>query len=115
MYLFTKRSIFIFQLFVFIVVQSLSAQSLFINEFMASNTAAIADPDYKEYGDWVELYNAGNTQVNLKGYSITDLLSQPKKYIFYDRYYHTAECIYSYLDRRQSHWYSCEFQIKRIR
>ncbi|HAP36861.1 MAG TPA: hypothetical protein DCQ28_13365, partial [Bacteroidetes bacterium] len=82
MYLFTKRSIFIFQLFVFIVVQSLSAQSLFINEFMASNTAAIADPDYKEYGDWVELYNAGNTQVNLKGYSITDLLSQPKKYIF---------------------------------
>jgi hypothetical protein len=82
MYLFTKRSNFIFQLFVFIVVQSLSAQSLFINEFMASNTVTIADPEYKEYGDWVELYNAGSTQVNLKGYSITDLLSQPKKYIF---------------------------------
>ena len=49
---------------------------------MASNTATIADPDYHEYGDWVELYNAGNAPVNLNGYSITDLLSQPKKYVF---------------------------------
>lgn len=60
----------------------LSAQSLVINEFMASNTVTMADPDYKEFGDWIELYNAGNSAVNLKGYSVTDLLTQPKKYLF---------------------------------
>jgi len=49
---------------------------------MASNSATVSDPDYKEYGDWVELYNANDSSVNLKGYSITDLLSQPKKYVF---------------------------------
>ena len=59
-----------------------NAQNLFINEFMAANSTAIADPDYREYGDWIELYNAGTGAVNLKGYSITDLLSQPQKYIF---------------------------------
>ncbi len=69
-------------LFVIIIAQSLSAQHLFINEFMASNTVTITDPEYHEYGDWIELYNAGIVPVNLNGYSITDLLSQPKKYIF---------------------------------
>ena len=26
-----------------------------VNEVMASNTNTIADPDFNEYGDWVEL------------------------------------------------------------
>lgn len=59
----------------------LRAQNIIINEFMASNSATIADPDFKENGDWVELYNSGDTAVNLKGYSFTDLFSQPKKFI----------------------------------
>lgn len=58
------------------------AQGLRINEFMAANTATIADPDYGAFADWVELYNPGNTPVDIKGYSITDLLSQPAKYVF---------------------------------
>ncbi len=69
-------------LFLLLFVQPGTAQSIFINEFMASNTATITDPEYQEYGDWIELYNAADSSVNLKGYSITDLLSQPRKYVF---------------------------------
>ena len=58
------------------------AQTLYVNEIMASNSKTITDPDYHEYGDWIEVYNPGASSVNLKGYSITDLFSQPKKYVF---------------------------------
>jgi len=58
------------------------AQTLCINEFMASNATAIADPDYQAYSDWIELYNASDIPINLKGYGITDDLAMPTKYIF---------------------------------
>jgi hypothetical protein len=47
---------------------------LYINEFLASNATIIEDPDYGEYSDWLEIYNAGNETVNLNGYYITDNL-----------------------------------------
>jgi hypothetical protein len=58
------------------------AQKIFINEFMASNLSTISDPDYNDYADWIELFNAGDESVDLLGYSITDNLSQPQKYRF---------------------------------
>ena len=58
------------------------SQTLFINECMAANSMTIADPDYHDYADWIEVYNAGDSSVNLKGYSVTDLFSQPQKYRF---------------------------------
>jgi hypothetical protein len=70
---------------VFLIVllqQAAVSQTLFINECMAANSTTIADPDYHEYADWIEVYNAGDSTANLKGYSITDLLSQPQKYRF---------------------------------
>ena len=59
---------------------SINAQSLFINEFMASNSTTIADPDFNNYADWIEIYNSGAASVNLKNYFITDDLSQPQKF-----------------------------------
>ncbi len=44
---------------------------LFINEFMASNGSILADKN-GDYDDWIELYNAGNTDVNLSGMYLTD-------------------------------------------
>jgi hypothetical protein len=73
---------FVASMVLVVMVQTLSAQSVFINEYMASNAVTIQDPDYNDYADWIELYNAGETSVNLKGYSITDNLSQPKKFVF---------------------------------
>lgn len=65
---------------IFLFNVALSAQTLFINEFMASNSTTIADPDYNNYADWIEIYNSGSASVNLKDHYITDDLSQPQKF-----------------------------------
>ena len=51
------------------------AQSLKINEVMASNKTIIAD-HFEEYDDWIEIYNDGNNAVNLAGLYLTDDLSK---------------------------------------
>jgi len=45
---------------------------VFINEWMASNTGTIQDPDDLDFDDWFELYNAGSTAVDLSGYTLSD-------------------------------------------
>ena len=66
--------------FYFSVNSNLLGQELFINEFMASNSATITDPDFNNYADWIEIYNSGSNSINLKNYYITDDLSQPQKF-----------------------------------
>jgi len=51
-------------------------QTLLINEFMADNTKAFSD-EYGEFDDWIEIYNAGDTAVDLGGYYLTDDLNNP--------------------------------------
>ncbi len=53
---------------------------VYINEFMASNTSTILDPDYKQSADWIELYNSGTSPVILDGYFLTDNLKKPQKW-----------------------------------
>lgn len=53
-----------------------------VNEVMASNTNTIADPDFNEYGDWVELYNPDSVAVDISGFYLTDIFSQPQKWRF---------------------------------
>ena len=38
-----------------------TSDSLKINEFMASNIHARLSPDYSDFEDWIEIYNAGST------------------------------------------------------
>lgn len=57
-----------------------NAQNIFINEFMASNSSTISDPDYTDYADWIEIYNAESSPVNIKNYFITDDLTNRQKY-----------------------------------
>ncbi len=52
---------------------------LVINEFMASNTSVIRDPQ-GQYDDWIELYNAGTESLDLAGMYLTDNLDQPMKW-----------------------------------
>ena len=76
---FSKSNLLLFALLLLLNCP-LSAQQLYINEFMASNSTTIADPDYNNYADWIEIYNSGSASVNLKDYYITDDLSQPQKF-----------------------------------
>ena len=57
-----------------------TSQQVFINEFCASNSATICDPDYQEYSDWIEIYNAAESSIQIGGYYLTDDLNTPKKW-----------------------------------
>ncbi|MCF7805192.1 MAG: lamin tail domain-containing protein [Candidatus Marinimicrobia bacterium] len=46
-------------------------QSIRINEFVASNSATLADAD-GDYSDWLEIYNPTSEPVDLSGWSLTD-------------------------------------------
>lgn len=62
----------------------LSGQDLIINEFLASNSSINMDPDFSDYADWMELYNAGEDTVNLGAYYVTDNLADSVKWSFPD-------------------------------
>ena len=47
------------------------ARTLVINEFMASNSETIADPQ-GEYNDWIEIYNASNITIDMGGMWLSD-------------------------------------------
>jgi hypothetical protein len=54
---------------------------LYINEFMADNDHFIEDPDQPlAYEDWIEVYNAGPSAIDLGGMYLTDDLENPLKY-----------------------------------
>jgi len=55
---------------------------LFINEFMADNETTIVDPEEPgEYADWIEIYNAGATPIDLGGMYLTDDINEPDKWM----------------------------------
>ncbi len=53
-----------------------TASTLLINEFMADNDSTLMDPDgLGGFPDWIELYNGTSAEIDLKGYFLTDDLS----------------------------------------
>ncbi len=60
---------------------SATANSVVINEFMASNTTTQADQD-GEFDDWIELFNTTATAVDLTGYTLTDDVTKLTKWSF---------------------------------
>lgn len=52
---------------------------LYINEVMANNDSLIAD-EYGDFDDWIEIFNASNTDINIGGKYVTDDLNVPNKY-----------------------------------
>lgn len=51
--------------------------AIFINEVMSSNSMTVAD-EHGDFDDWIEIYNGGETAVNLTGYFLTDKDRAPK-------------------------------------
>ena len=56
-------------------------EGLFINEFMAENDSTIQDPEGSGYPDWIELYNAGPSAIELGDMYLTDDESDPTKWM----------------------------------
>ncbi|MDA3881183.1 MAG: lamin tail domain-containing protein [Prolixibacteraceae bacterium] len=55
--------------------------SVRINEFLTLNSIGLTDEN-SEYSDWIELYNYGNSSVSLLGWSLTDNIDEPGKWLF---------------------------------
>jgi hypothetical protein len=56
------------------------ALRVFINEWMARNTAGIRDPADNAQDDWFELFNAEPFTVDLSGFYLTDTAADPVQY-----------------------------------
>ncbi len=59
----------------------LLAQQVSLNEIVASNASIIADED-GDYEDWIEIYNYGEEEVNLKGFLLSDDYADPYMWEF---------------------------------
>lgn len=73
--LYTKRFLFLPLMLCYAFVAQ--AQVL-INEYSAANKSNYINNG--DYYDWIELYNAGSTSVNIGGYHLTDNRMDPMKY-----------------------------------
>ena len=69
-----------FGILLWLSIPFISSAQLFINEFVASNSAGIADPDYDETSDWIEIYNHFDVTVDLSGYFLTDNFTNKQKW-----------------------------------
>ncbi|MFZ7115671.1 MAG: CotH kinase family protein [Bacteroidota bacterium] len=68
---------------VLISISFFSNGQVVINEIQSSNTKTIADENF-QYDDWIEIYNAGSSTVNLSGYGLSDDSLKPYKFRFPD-------------------------------
>ena len=55
-----------------------------LSEVMSSNRDALPAED-GEYYDWIELYNPTDHAINLKGFSLSDDIENPERFVFSDR------------------------------
>jgi hypothetical protein len=57
-----------------------SVGTIYINEIMAANNSTVVDPYYKNFTDWIELYNAGKEPIDLSDHFLTDNLNRKEKW-----------------------------------
>jgi hypothetical protein len=57
------------------------AAALILNEIMASNSRTLAD-ECGEYHDWVEIFNAGDSAIELTGFGLSDCYDDPLRWTF---------------------------------
>ncbi len=62
-------------------VRAYLAGDVVINEFLASNATNITDED-GAHSDWMELHNTTASAIDLTGYHLTDLASNPSQWTF---------------------------------
>jgi gliding motility-associated-like protein len=70
-----------FMLMIALCCYSSGRAQVVINEYSCSNLTTFMD-NFGGYEDWVELYNAGSTSVNLTGYHLSDKKTNVAKWTF---------------------------------
>jgi hypothetical protein len=79
-----QRIVLFFAIFCVAQFQNtLSAQQIFIAEFMAANRSGQQDED-GDYSDWIEIYNAGREPASLAGWFLTDNIQNLTQWRFPD-------------------------------
>jgi hypothetical protein len=68
----------------YILASNARIPNVVINELMASNRSGLTDED-EEHSDWIELLNRDNSVVNLLGWSLSDDIDEPGKFVLPDR------------------------------
>ena len=94
--------------------KSTHAQDLVINEIMTSNEDILYDED-GDSPDWIELYNAGNSPVNLEGWGISDDTIELIKWEFPEITLQPAQYLLIFAsgkDRREGEFLHTNFKIK---
>ena len=76
-----KRFVIFLLLILGISGQKTSGQNIVINEVEGSNTSIIKDEDGSS-SDWIELYNWGETPVDLSGFGLSNKKDEPLKWVF---------------------------------
>jgi hypothetical protein len=80
-----KSFIIFISIFLLIVCNTITstAQDLYLNEIMASNSSTIYDED-GDAEDWIELFYAGENLLNLQGFGLSDDYDRPFRWVFPD-------------------------------
>src|SRR5687767_14235723 len=65
----------------FLFICQFSSGQVIINEGCNKNYSILTDED-GDYEDWIEIYNAGSTTIDLYNYYLTDNISNPDKWMF---------------------------------
>ena len=66
---------------IIVTLSRVTAGTVIIDEFMASNDRTILDAD-GDKSDWIELFNGGTQSVNLSGWALSDDPAKPQKWKF---------------------------------
>ncbi len=57
-----------------------SGSGITINEVLAANASINLDPDFKQFSDWIELYNNEDHAIDIGGYYLSNDLENSKKW-----------------------------------
>ena len=66
---------------IFIIYISEASSQVYINEFQAYNASSYLNQETGNYSDWIEIYNDGDYNVDLGGYSMTNGINEPFKWM----------------------------------
>jgi hypothetical protein len=71
-----------FLTFLLLLAATTAQSQVALNEFLASNSSTIQDPDFQAFADWIELHNSSNDPVDISGWWLSDDADMLDKWVF---------------------------------